>query len=168
MQAGGRRFDPDQLHQSGDRGQATGNSRASASTIDCGHEQRSTLLIPSQSQALKAVGSLTIREGKAFAQVRCEPRADEGLRVVSCFLRRHKRRCGSWRKHARKRGAPGRPGLTVMGSSDEVHVMDALAITGDEGRGSLRKAAGSRQTGFDPQISEWGNPARKGYSPLNT
>ena len=56
----------------------------------------------------------------------------------------------------------------LMGSSDEVHVVDALAITGDEGRGSLRKAAGSRQTGFDPQISEWGNPARKGYSPLNT
>jgi hypothetical protein len=37
-------------------------------------------------------------------------------------------------------------------------VVDALAITGDEGRGSLRKAAGSWQTSFDPQISEWGNP----------
>ena len=33
-----------------------------------------------------------------------------------------------------------------------------MAITGDEGRGSLRKAAGSWQTSFDPQISEWGNP----------
>ena len=39
-----------------------------------------------------------------------------------------------------------------------MHVVDALAITGDEGRGSLRKAAGSWQTSFDPQISEWGNP----------
>jgi hypothetical protein len=39
-----------------------------------------------------------------------------------------------------------------------VHEVDALAITGDEGRGSLRKAAGSWQTSFDPQISEWGNP----------
>jgi len=39
-----------------------------------------------------------------------------------------------------------------------VHVVDALAITGDEGRGSLRKAAGSWQTSIDPQISEWGNP----------
>ena len=55
-----------------------------------------------------------------------------------------------------------------MGSSDEVHVVDALAITGDEGRGSLRKAAGSRQTGFDPQMSEWGNPAREGHSHLNS
>ena len=32
-----------------------------------------------------------------------------------------------------------------MGSSDEVHVVDALAITGDEGRASLRKAVGSWQ-----------------------
>jgi hypothetical protein len=37
--------------------------------------------------------------------------------------------------------------------------VDALAITGEEGRGSLRKAAGSWQTSIDPQISEWGNPA---------
>ena len=39
-----------------------------------------------------------------------------------------------------------------------MHVVDALAITGDEGRGSLRKAAGSWQTSIDPQMSEWGNP----------
>ena len=38
--------------------------------------------------------------------------------------------------------------------------MDALASGGDEGRGRLRYASGSRQTGFDPGISEWGNPAR--------
>ena len=56
---------------------------------------------------------------------------------------------------------------SVIGSSNEVHVVDALAITGDEGRGSLRKAAGSRQTGFDPQMSEWGNPAREGHRRLN-
>jgi len=49
-----------------------------------------------------------------------------------------------------------------------VHVVDALAITGDEGRGSLRKAAGSWQTSIDPQMSEWGNPTRKGYFPLNS
>ena len=30
----------------------------------------------------------------------------------------------------------------VIGSSEQVHVVDALAITGDEGRGSLRKAVG--------------------------
>ncbi len=40
-----------------------------------------------------------------------------------------------------------------------MHVVDALAITGDEGRGSLRKAPGSWQTSIDPEMSEWGNPA---------
>ncbi len=39
-----------------------------------------------------------------------------------------------------------------------MHAVDALAITGDEGRCSLRKAAGSWQASIDPQISEWGNP----------
>ena len=80
-----------------------------------------------------------------------------------------------WRKHAQQGAALGSRSEStgdqdsrLMGSSDEVHVVDALAITGDEGRGSLRKAAGSRQTGFDPQMSEWGNPARKGYSRLNS
>jgi hypothetical protein len=56
----------------------------------------------------------------------------------------------------------------VIGSSDKVHVVDALAITGEEGRGSLRKASGSWQTSFDPRMSEWGNPARKGHFSLNT
>ena len=51
----------------------------------------------------------------------------------------------------------------VIGSSEQVHVVDALAITGDEGRGSLRKAGGSWQTSFDPPISEWGNPLRMEY-----
>ena len=39
-------------------------------------------------------------------------------------------------------------------------MVDALAVRGDEGRGSLREASGSRQTDFDPEMSEWGNPAR--------
>lgn len=61
------------------------------------------------------------------------------------------------------------PGDTlVIGSSEQVHVVDALAITGDEGRGSLRKASGSWQTSIDPKISEWGNPARMGHPLLNT
>ena len=51
----------------------------------------------------------------------------------------------------------------VIGSSEQVHVVDALAITGDEGRGSLRKAVGSWQTSFDPPISEWGNPLLMEY-----
>jgi hypothetical protein len=37
---------------------------------------------------------------------------------------------------------------------------DALAVGGDEGRRSLRKASGSRQADNDPEMSEWGNPAR--------
>ena len=64
---------------------------------------------------------------------------------------------------ADSRGFGAIRGFKVIGSSEQVHVVDALAITGDEGRSSLRKAAGSRQTGFDPQMSEWGNPARKGH-----
>jgi hypothetical protein len=40
-------------------------------------------------------------------------------------------------------------------------MVDALAISGDEGRSSLRKAAGSEQTHIDPQMSEWGNPAER-------
>ncbi len=38
-----------------------------------------------------------------------------------------------------------------------MHVVDALAITGDEGRGSLRKASGSWQISNDPEVSEWEN-----------
>jgi hypothetical protein len=40
-------------------------------------------------------------------------------------------------------------------------MVDALAITGEEGRCSLRKAAGSWQASFEPQMSEWGNPAER-------
>ena len=38
----------------------------------------------------------------------------------------------------------------VIWSSDQAHLVDALAATGDEGRCSLRKATGSWQTSFDP------------------
>ncbi len=48
--------------------------------------------------------------------------------------------------------------LGVIWSSEEAHTVDALAVRGDERRGSLRKALGSRQTDCDPEISEWGNP----------
>ena len=56
----------------------------------------------------------------------------------------------------------------AMGTSEQVHMVDALAITGEEGRGSLRKATGSRQTDLDPWMSEWGNPVRKHHPTLNT
>jgi len=33
--------------------------------------------------------------------------------------------------------------------------VDALAMIGDERRDSLRKASGSWQISFDPEVSEW-------------
>ena len=47
-------------------------------------------------------------------------------------------------------------------------MVNALAATGDEGRGSLRKASGSWQTSFDPGMSEWGNPQLRLYLYLNS
>ena len=45
--------------------------------------------------------------------------------------------------------------------------MNDLVSEGDEGRSRLRKAPGSRQAGFDPGISEWGNPSsRKAGYPI--
>ncbi len=35
--------------------------------------------------------------------------------------------------------------LAVIWSSEKAHTVDALAVRGDEGRGSLRKGTGSRQ-----------------------
>ena len=46
-----------------------------------------------------------------------------------------------------------------------MHMVDALAITGDEGRDSLRKASGSWQISFDPEMSEWGNPPARVTAP---
>ena len=43
-----------------------------------------------------------------------------------------------------------------------MHTVNALAVGGDEGRDSLRKASASRQIDFDPEMSEWGNPALLG------
>ena len=46
--------------------------------------------------------------------------------------------------------------------------MDALALRGEERRGRLRKASGSRLTDFDPEISEWGNPLLRQYCAVNS
>lgn len=46
-----------------------------------------------------------------------------------------------------------------------MHMVDALAITGDEGRDSLRKGSGSWQISFDPDMSEWGNPPARVTAP---
>ena len=47
----------------------------------------------------------------------------------------------------------------------EVHVVDALAAGGDEGRRSLRKVPVSGQARDDPEMSEWGNPAHMCVTP---
>ena len=39
------------------------------------------------------------------------------------------------------------------------HTADALASMSDEGRGRLRNASRSCLASFDPEMSEWGNPA---------
>jgi hypothetical protein len=43
--------------------------------------------------------------------------------------------------------------------STQGHTGDALAFVGDEGRDKLRKAPVRRTWPFDPEISEWDNPA---------
>ena len=45
-----------------------------------------------------------------------------------------------------------------------------MASGAEEGRGKLRKAAGSRKQTYDPQISECGNApeVNVGYSYMNT
>ena len=48
---------------------------------------------------------------------------------------------------------------SIYKSSYEGLTVDALAPGADEGRVWLRKASGSRREGFDPEMSEWGNPA---------
>ena len=53
---------------------------------------------------------------------------------------------------------PGSEESMIMWSSNKAYVVDALAARGDEGRGRPRKASGSSQTCFDPEVSEWGNP----------
>ena len=37
-------------------------------------------------------------------------------------------------------------------------MVDALALDAEEGRGTLRKASGSRVQALYPGMSEWGNP----------
>ena len=48
--------------------------------------------------------------------------------------------------------------------------MDALAISGEEGRSKAAISFGERQVRGDPEISEWGNPVSiiADYSRLNT
>ena len=59
---------------------------------------------------------------------------------------------------------------SIYKSSYEGLTVDALAPGADEGRVRLRKASGSCRESFDPEMSEWGNPAgvMPGHPSLNT
>ena len=41
-------------------------------------------------------------------------------------------------------------------------MVDALALKAEEGRGTLRKASGSRVQALYPGMPEWGNPLERG------
>ena len=78
--------------------------------------------------------------------VRCEPRAQArvfnldrelGL-IVSCIQRTKGLNAANTSSPVAEDFGLEARGLKVIGSSEQVHVVDALAITGDEGRGSLR------------------------------
>ena len=78
--------------------------------------------------------------------VRCEPRAQArvfnsdrelGL-IVSCIQRTKGLNAANTSSPVAADFGLEARGLKVIGSSEQVHVVDALAITGDEGRGSLR------------------------------
>jgi hypothetical protein len=44
-------------------------------------------------------------------------------------------------------------------------MVDALALRAEEGRGTLRKASGSRVQALYPGMPEWGNPLEGGNLP---
>ncbi len=44
-------------------------------------------------------------------------------------------------------------------------MVDALALKAEEGRGTLRKASGSRVQALYPGMPEWGNPHQGGNLP---
>ena len=48
---------------------------------------------------------------------------------------------------------------SIYKSSYKGLTVDALASGADEGRVWLRKASGSCRESYDPEMSEWGNPA---------
>ena len=76
-----------------------------------------------------------MRAAGACSRVRAEPRIG-----FDCIVHSTRKRveCGK-HEFTCDRGLRARArGLKVIGSSEQVHVVDALAITGDEGRGSLR------------------------------
>jgi hypothetical protein len=47
----------------------------------------------------------------------------------------------------------------IIWSSEKGSMVDALALSDEEGRGKLRKARGRSKHPIDPWVAEWGNPA---------
>src|SRR5688572_33163554 len=79
-------------------------------------------------------------------------------------------RCSALRVRALEHLETSIASTSIYRSSYEGLTVDALAPGADEGRVWLRKAAGSCRESFDPQMSEWGNPAgvMPGHPRLNT
>ena len=57
------------------------------------------------------------------------------------------------------KGPELKSGFRIIWSSEKGSMVDALALSGEEGRGKLRKAWGRSKHPFDPGVAEWGNPA---------
>ncbi len=53
------------------------------------------------------------------------------------------------------------PQVNIVWSSYKERRVDALALRADERRDKLRISFGEEQISFDPEISEWGNPAEQ-------
>ena len=64
----------------------------------------------------------------------CHAKSTKGLRKKDFECGKHEFTCSS----KTSLSYVSARGLRVIGSSEQVHVVDALAITGDEGRRSLR------------------------------
>ena len=92
--------------------------------------------------------SLFNKTEEVKVSVHCEPRVmlfarasgESGwVRLYRCIRRAQKDfECGKHEFTCSSSFGSKVRGLRVIGSSEQVHVVDALAITGDEGRSSLR------------------------------
>ena len=119
LQAGGHRFDPGWLHQ--DPNQAWNSARSAAKSALRSEFQLFRLLFKNSEEVKRTWFSQT-----RFVWVRDCINGHRGF--VSSVPTKRFLWSFVWR----------RAELRVIGSSEQVHVMDALATTGDEGRCSLR------------------------------
>src|SRR6266851_2862829 len=131
LQAGGHRFDPVHLHhferkkaadEDGDRRliQILERSKASRKAYFWSFDRRGCSLFNNSEEASASV-----------SQDRC----------MGCDCIQNGSTLVGWSRHKRENSYAAsfvlKRGLKVIGSSEQVHMVDALAITGDEGRSSL-------------------------------